>query len=108
MTKQEQFLWIAQTTVIANAIDSSPQPDRAEQYGAELFATDAFIAMEEAVHASGFIPDNLSAAQAANEFCTFMLKNMRDAEENATGKALAVPLWFIRHGDDPTRSAITP
>jgi hypothetical protein len=97
MTKQEQFLWIVQATVIANAINLSSRPVWAERHKADISEMGVFIAMDEAVRASGLIPEILTAAQAANEFCTFTLKNMRDAEEEALGRPLSTPLWFAGH-----------
>ena len=96
MTKQEQFLWIAQSTVIANAIHLSSQPVWAEKHQMEISDMGVFITMDEAVRASGLIPENLTAAQAANEFCTFTLPNMRDTEEQALGRPLTTPPWFAR------------
>ena len=97
MTKQEQFLWIAQSTVIANAIHLSSQLDWAQKHRRDISDMGVFITMDEAVRASGLIPENLTAAQAANEFCTFTLKNMRDTEEQALGRQLTTPPWFARH-----------
>ena len=74
MTKQEQFLWIAQSTVIANAINLSSRPDWAEKHRTDISEMGVFITMDEAVRASGLIPENLTAAQAANEFCTSGLR----------------------------------
>lgn len=51
--------------------------------------------MDEAVRASERIPDDLTASEAANEFCSFMFRNLRDAEE-AAGKPMNVPYWFAR------------
>ena len=96
MTKQEQFLWITQSTVIANAINLSSQSAWTEKHRADISEMGVFIAMEEAVRASGLIPENLTPAQAANEFCTFTLKNMRDTEEQALGRHLTTPPWFAR------------
>jgi hypothetical protein len=53
--------------------------------------------MDEAVCASELIPDDMTAADAANEFCSFMLKNLRDLEEKAAGRPSMVPHWFARH-----------
>jgi hypothetical protein len=52
--------------------------------------------MDEAVRASEIIPQNLRAPEAANQFCTFMLKNLRDNEERATEVSMTVPGWFAR------------
>lgn len=101
MTKQEQFLWIAQSTVIANAINLSSRPDWAEKHTADISDMSVFIAMDEAVQASELIPEYLTAGQAANEFCTFTLMNMRDTEEQLLGRPLTAPHWFSRQSNDP-------
>jgi hypothetical protein len=97
LTKQEQFLWIVQSMVLANAINLSSRPDWAEEHRAEISASGVFITMDEANRASGLIPEDLTAAEAANEFCSFMLKNLRDTEEKAAGHSLTVPHWFARY-----------
>jgi hypothetical protein len=97
LSKQEEFLWIVQTMVIANAINLSSVPDWAEDYRAEISASGVFITMDEAVRASGLIPEDLTAAEAANGFCSFTLKNLRDAEEKVAGHSLTVPHWFARY-----------
>jgi hypothetical protein len=64
MTKQEQFLWIVQSTVLANAINLSSQPESAEKYRRQISAAAVFISMDEATRASGLIPDDLTAGDA--------------------------------------------
>jgi hypothetical protein len=50
--------------------------------------------MDEAVRASQKIPDGMTAAQAANEFCTYILRNLREPEERAAGQKMSVPGWL--------------
>jgi hypothetical protein len=97
MTKNEQFLWIVQTMVLANAINLTSVPGRADEYRTEISASGVFITMDEAIRASGLIPADLTAAQAASEFCSFMLKNLRDIEESAHEVSSDVPHWFARY-----------
>lgn len=98
MTKQEQFLYIVQTTILANGINLTASGDEtAKKYRHEYSATGVLILMDEAVRASGLIPDSLSAYEAANEFCGFMLSNLKEIEEEASGKKMTVPHWFARH-----------
>ena len=98
MTKQEQFLCIVQTTILANGINlSTSGAEDAKKYRHVYSATGVLILMDEAVRASGLIPDSLSAYEAANEFCGFMLGNLKEAEEEASGKKMTVPYWFARH-----------
>jgi hypothetical protein len=96
MTKQEQFLWVVQTMCLANAINLASNPERADEYRTEISASGVFIRADEAIRASERIPDDLSPTEAAHEFCSFMFKNLRDEEEEATGKPMKVPYWFAR------------
>jgi hypothetical protein len=50
---------------------------------------------DEAIDASQRIPENMTAYEAANDFCTFMFRNLRDIESKA-GKNMQVPHWFAR------------
>ena len=97
MTKQEQFLWIVQSTVLAKAINLSSQPESAEKYRRQISAAAVFITMDEATRASGLIPDDLTASDAANEFCYFMLRNLRETEEKAAGRSFERPEWLLRN-----------
>lgn len=96
MTKQEHFLWIVQTMILANAVNLASGAETRDRYRHEISATGAFMTMDEAVRASGMIPDDLSAAEAANEFCTSMLSNIRESEASARGTSVEVPSWFAR------------
>jgi hypothetical protein len=95
MTKQEQFLWIVQTTILANGINLSSNPDYATKYRADYSATAVLITADDAIYASGRVPEHMTAYQAANEFFTYILQNLRDAEEKA-GNEVKLPSWFAR------------
>jgi len=41
-----------------------------------------FIAMDEAVRASLMIPDGMTAAEAANQFCIYVLRNLLESQQN--------------------------
>ncbi len=82
--------------VLANAVNLSSLPATAKEYRHEISATGVFITMDEAVRASGLIPEEMTAAEAANEFCAVMMQNLRDNEERANGVTVAVPTWFAR------------
>jgi hypothetical protein len=97
MTKQEQFLWIVQTMVLANAVNMASRPESAEEYRTEISASGVFITMDDAVYASERIPEHMTAAEAAHEFCSFSLKNLSDEEERASGRPMSVPGWAARH-----------
>lgn len=94
--KADHFLWIVQTLVLANAVKLASQPVRAKTFREEISAHGVFIAMDEAVRASQLIPEGMSAAEAASQFCTHQLRNLREPEERAQGKEATVPMWFAR------------
>jgi hypothetical protein len=87
-------LWIVQTVVLANAVQLTSQPIRAKVYRDEISASGVFLAMDEAVRASQMIPDGMTASEAANQFCTYVLRNLREPEERAKGIKASVPSWL--------------
>lgn len=95
MTKQEQFLWIVQTTILANGIELITRPDTSHRYRHVYSAVNAKGMMADALDASELIPADLSAEEAADDFCIWMLENLRD-EVEAEGTA-EVPTWFVRY-----------
>lgn len=96
MTKQEQFLFVVQTTVLANCTNLASMPDRAEKYRADISATGVKFKMAEALNASNRITDDMEAIEAAGDFCNFMLTNIRDQAEEAEEKPMRCPSWFAR------------
>ena len=94
MNKADHFLWIVQTMVLANAVQLSSQPVRAKVFRDEISASGVFIAMDEAVRASQMIPEGLTAAEAANQFCTYVVRSLREPEERASGIKATVPSWL--------------
>jgi hypothetical protein len=97
MTKQEQFLLMVQTAAITNGINLISQPDMLEKYRHVYSATGVLAFMDEAIRASELIPADKTANDAAFDFCGYMLKNLRDAEEKAhSGGAVNWPDWFAR------------
>lgn len=96
MTKQEQFLWIIQTAFIANAINLASDQDQAITYRHVFSATGALTLTDEALQASTMIPDSMTAYDAAREFSTFMLDNVRDMEDASRSAVLETPDWFAR------------
>jgi hypothetical protein len=96
MTKAEKFLWIVQTTTLANAVNLASIPERAEQYRHVISASGALTIADEALDASQLIPEEMTAFEAAHEFCTFMLANLKETEEKAAGEKMVVPAWFAR------------
>jgi hypothetical protein len=95
MTKQEQFLFIVQTAILANGINLSSGAEPDEKYRHVFSATGVLGTLDDAIYASESIPDNMSAYEAAHEFCNFIFANLRKANE-ADGNKLNVPRWFAR------------
>jgi hypothetical protein len=95
MDKQNLFLCIVQTVAINNAINLSIE-ENAKAVRDVFSASGTLILMDDAIWASSRIPENMSAFEAADEFLTFSLKNLRQAEEQATGESMKVPGWFAR------------
>ena|ERR1700761_2033587 len=96
MTKQEQFPYAVQTAILANATNLSSQRDFAEKYRHVFSASGVLGLIDDALWASERIPSSKSAFDAANEFCSFSLSNLRENEEKANGHSVSVPSWFAR------------
>ena len=96
MTKQQMFLWMVQTIILSNGLNLSRDPATADEYRHEFSATGVFGTCQEAVRASEMIPPTLSAADAAHEFCFYMLSNLRKADDAASDRRAQVPAWFAR------------
>ena len=84
-----------QTTILANAVNLGLDPQMRDKYQTEISASGVYIVMDAAVRASEMIPTKMTAAQAANEFCTWMLHNLRDVKI-AGGENPQLPNWFAR------------
>ncbi len=95
MTKQDQFLFVVQTAILANGINLAAGADSDEKYRDVISATGVLGTLDEAIHASDRIPDNISAYDAAHQFCNFIFANLREANES-DGKNLDVPAWLAR------------
>ena len=96
MSKREQFLYIVQTAVLANGINLiSSSPEMTQKYRHEFSATGVLGLMGDAIYASERIPGNLTAVEAATEFCAYMFFNLRESAEEA-GAEMKCPAWFAR------------
>ncbi len=93
MPKRGQFLLIVQTAVLANGVSLASQPELAEPYRDEYSAAGVLDLMAEAVAAGERIPDEMSAAEAATEFCRHKLRHLRDASQVA-GTPVLLPQWL--------------
>lgn len=93
MNKQEMFLWIVQTTLMSYSVFLATKPENQDpevRYSnAHRFSHAGILGLAgDAVAASKRIPENLSAREAACDFCGFMLKMYSDEEGRAC------PRWF--------------
>ncbi|TAH67647.1 MAG: hypothetical protein EWM45_06710 [Rhodopseudomonas palustris] len=93
MTKQEEFLWIVQTAFLTNAIDLATDPDNRDTYRNVFESGNANLVMRQAVRASGRIPADMEAGEAADEFCDWMFTNRQDDQKRNDPDA-TVPDWF--------------
>ena len=89
MTKQEQFLWVVQTVILANVGNVGSQPEHAAKYRHVISASGVVFTASEAIWASERIPGGMSAQEAAGQFTFWMLENLR-------GSGDTVPGWFAR------------
>lgn len=80
MTKQEQFLWAVQTTLLANSIYLIRKPEQIEGKGHIISATGMSNSIRAVLAASERIPANLSAFDAAMELMA------ADRKETGNGK----------------------
>lgn len=95
MTRAEEFLWIVQTAILANAVNLATNEDLKTDYLHAYSSTGVRIVMREAIRASKLIPENMDVADAADDFCIWMFANHQDAVRRENPKA-TVPGWFAR------------
>ena len=93
--KQQEFLWIVQTCLLANAINLSSGLS-ADKYRHEISATGMYGNADDAMTASKMIPAWMTASEAAHEFVFFMCSNLRDDDEATDREATQCPAWFSR------------
>lgn len=93
MTRAEEFLWIVQTAILANAVNLATNADQKTDYQHAYSSTGVRIVMREAIRASKLIPENMDVADAADDFCIWMFANHRDSVIEENPKA-HVPSWF--------------
>jgi hypothetical protein len=95
MTKQQQFLFIVQTAILANAVNLASSPKTNKTYRHVFSATGVLGTLDDVIHASKHIPKRLTAHAAAHEFCHYMFENLRETNE-ANGSTIDCPSWFAR------------
>lgn len=95
MTRAEEFLWIVQTAILANAVNLATDENQKTDYLHAYSSTGVRIVMREAIRASKLIPENMDVADAADDFCIWMFANHQDGVRRENPKA-TVPGWFAR------------
>lgn len=97
VTKQEQFLLVVQTAILANGINLAADPTLEKASTRHVYsATGVLGMMDDALYASERIPESMTAFEAAHEFCYFMIGNLRETEESAGDSDAPCPAWFAR------------
>jgi hypothetical protein len=91
ITKQEEFLWIVQTAILADSIRVTSRREIKDNslqsgVGAKNF-------MGDAVRFAGRIPSNLAATEAADDFWEWIVKGVEKDKEAVAGETL--PLWLL-------------
>jgi hypothetical protein len=89
MTKEQEFLQFVQTIIITNGINISLNEDAKENRHV-FSATGVVGILFDAVDASKRIPQDMDSIKAAEEFCFYMLDNLKDNNDT-------VPRWFAKH-----------
>lgn len=96
MTKRADFLYAVQTVYLADCMRVRAKQDPTND---ELtYVSPEFIVgkMHDILYAADRIPDEMSASEAAHSFCFYMLENLCEGEERATGVKQELPRWFAR------------
>jgi hypothetical protein len=94
MDKQQKFLWAVQFYTIQNSINLSLDQDKLRDSRHLVSFTGIDHVIMEALRVVEKIPDDLSAYEAALEFCEFMLPNIREADD------IKLPAWVARPPGD--------
>ena len=94
MTKQEQFLWIAQTAILADTLARVSHPHSSLQQHSPSSTSTAISVSSQAVYASEHIPEDMSPFEAVHEFCLFTLWSRDDPSDTAERESFHVPHWF--------------
>ena len=94
MPKRGQFLSIVQTAVPANGVSVASRPALAQACGDEYSTETVLRFMAEAVEAGERIPEAMGAGEAAEAFCRYELRHLREAHERATGTKMERPGWL--------------
>jgi len=100
MTKQEQFLWIVQTAILANGIRLASRVSNTDLDRDDYLTVGARELMADAIEASAMIPADMTARDAADDFCLWMINNRRGELERRAKSAEEKPeppAWFVRY-----------
>ena len=95
MTRAEEFLWIVQTAILANAVNLANDSEMKIDYRDDYSSTGVRMMMREAIRASKLIPKGMDVADAADDFCLWQFRNHRETLQRDNPQA-TVPNWFAR------------
>lgn len=87
--KQQEFITTVQTGVIINAINMSLDQDAALKRRHLVSWTGNSVVIHEMYWAVERIPEDMPAQDAAHDFLSYMLENLRS-------EGAACPPWFVR------------
>nr|WP_321307538.1 hypothetical protein [uncultured Sphaerochaeta sp.] len=90
MSKRDDFLFAVQTAFLVNSANLLQREDEDRTYASVAYVIGR---MHELLEFADRIPDEISAAEAARQFCFFYIDNLRVAEEQATGRTMECPRW---------------
>ena len=91
MQKRQEFLWIVQSTYLANGIDRSPHPELRKNLVHTFSAVGLKNEMCDAVKASHLIPDDMDSVTAADDYVTWKL--LAQIEPESGSPRANQPAW---------------
>lgn len=94
MGKREDFLYVVQTALIVNTVRLATDGDRSPNALAQFSTTSALGTLDDVLYAADRIPKDMSAIDAAMDFCGYFFTNLRDAEPEE--KKPLLPYWCAR------------
>lgn len=96
MTKRSDFLYAVQTVYLADCIRVRAMQDPTNEELTYVSPETITGKMFDILDAADRIPEGMSAAEAAKSFCFYMLENLCEGEEQATGNKQEIPRWFAK------------
>jgi hypothetical protein len=82
--------------VITNSINLISDGPVDPKTRVNISASGVSTVLDEALRASQMIPERMSAFEAAQDFCYYMLDSLKENEEKAHKRPMECPAWFLR------------